>query len=107
MNCLADLNFVRKRLVFGFGALSLLSVIAVCLWLPPGRQVLGGLARQDVRAIVDIMHGRIGREAILPDFSWQSMRHLPSAISRPRGRILSIKAAGEEVQGRGSLSHKT
>jgi hypothetical protein len=49
-------------------------------------------------AIVSLVHQTIGRRPILSDYSWQSLRQLPYALRRPRGRILGITALDGAVQ---------
>src|SRR5439155_25853354 len=88
-------HVMRKRAITCLAILLIFGAIAVWLCSP---QRIGGLSRHDLVAIKSLVHQWNGREDILPDASWQSIRRRPAAVRRPRGKILSITAVGDGVE---------
>ncbi len=92
-----DVAMPRRIVIITTMGFALLVTLA-CLSFPQRSVVAGKLSSQDLAVIEFLVHRTNGREPILPDYSWQSLRRLPQAILRPRDRILSIAASNGVVE---------
>jgi len=89
---------MRRRTILVVTAICALCVLLAWFYVPRGPEITGKVSSHDLAAIESLVHRTIGRRPILPDYSWQSLRQLPQAIRRPRGRIVNIAAADGAVQ---------
>ena len=89
---------MRRRTIIIVTASCALCGLLVWFYFPRGPKITGEISSDDLAAITSLVHQRIRRRPILPDYSWQSLRQLPQAIRRPRSRILSITAVDDAVQ---------
>ena len=89
---------MRRRTIIVVTVICAVCVLLVWFCVSQGPQITGKISSNDLAAIVSLVHQTIGRRPILPDYSWPSLRQLPQALRRPRGRILSITAVDGAVQ---------